>query len=65
MSNDVDFDFRKEQFKAYYKSISSMWKTIDYIDSLANKPLPDEYKEGFKKLINQSRFADSEKQKSY
>jgi len=62
MSNDVDL-ISENQFKAYYKSISSMWKTIDYIDSLANKPLPDEYKEGFKKLINQSRFADSEKQK--
>jgi len=62
MSDDVDL-IAENQFNAYYKSISSMWKTIDYIDSLANKTLPDEYKEGFKKLINQSRFADSEKKK--
>ena len=52
MSNDVDL-ISENQFKAYYKSISSMWKTIDYIDSLANKPLPDQHKDGFKKLINQ------------
>ena len=63
MSNDVDF-ISENQFKAYYKSISSMWKTVDYIDSLANKTLPDGHKESYKKLINQSRFADSEKQKS-
>lgn len=62
MSDDVDL-ISENQFKAYYKSISSMWKTIDYIDGLANKTLPDEHNGGFKKLINQSRFADSEKQK--
>jgi hypothetical protein len=62
MSDDVDL-IAENQFKAYYKSISSMWKTIDYIDSLVNKTLPDGYKESCEKLINQSRFADSTKQK--
>ena len=63
MSNDVDL-ISENQFKAYYKSISSMWKTVDYIDSLANKTLPDGHKESYEELIKQSRFADSEKQKS-
>jgi len=62
MSDDVDL-IAENQFKAYYKSISSMWKTIDYIDSLVNKTLPDGHKESYEKLINQSRFADSTKQK--
>ena len=62
LSDDVDL-IAENQFKAYYKSISSMWKTIDYIDSLVNKTLPDGHKESYKKLINQSRFADSTKQK--
>jgi len=62
LSDDVDI-IAENQFKAYYKSISSMWKTIDYIDSLVNKTLPDGHKESYEKLINQSRFADSTKQK--
>jgi hypothetical protein len=62
MSDNVDL-IAENQFKAYYKSISSMWKTIDYIDSLVNKTLPDGHKESYEKLINQSRFADSTKQK--
>lgn len=62
MSDDVDF-IAENQFKAYYKSISSMWKSIDYINTIANKNLPEGHKASYEKLIKQSRFADSEKQK--
>jgi hypothetical protein len=62
ISDDVDF-IAENQFKAYYKSISSMWKSVDYIGSLENKSLPDGHKESYKKLINYSRYADSTKQK--
>ena len=62
MSDDVNFVAGK-QFEAYYKSISSMWKSIDYINSIANKKLPEGHKASYEELIKQSRFADSEKQK--